>query len=158
MFPIQEIEKKLGYTFTDKSLLREAFTHSSYSGRYGGKNNERLEYLGDAVLQLVVTEWQYKKDDKATEGIANIERAVNISQGRIEIMAGSGVTAACAEQIAATGVDALHFSAKKIVPGAMQYRNPRISMGGTATVDEFALRIVDEEEVKAILNILNHIK
>jgi copper homeostasis protein len=96
--------------------------------------------------------------DKATEGIANIERAVNISQGRIEIMAGSGVTAACAEQIAATGVDALHFSAKKIVPGAMQYRNPRISMGGTATVDEFALRIVDEEEVKAILNILNHIK
>jgi copper homeostasis protein len=96
--------------------------------------------------------------DKATEGIANIERAVNISQGRIEIMAGSGVTAACAEQIAATGVDALHFSAKKIVPGAMQYRNPRISMGDTATVDEFALRIVDEEEVKAILNILNHIK
>lgn len=96
--------------------------------------------------------------DKATEGIANIERAVNISQGRIEIMAGSGVTAACAEQIAATGVDALHFSAKKIVPGAMQYRNPRISMGGTAAVDEFALRIVDEEEIKAILNILNHIK
>ena len=96
--------------------------------------------------------------DKALDGIANIERAVNISQGRIEIMAGSGVTAACAEQIAATGVDALHFSAKKIVPGAMQYRNPRISMGGTATVDEFALRIVDEEEVKAILNILNHIK
>ena len=96
--------------------------------------------------------------DKALEGIANIERAVNISQGRIEIMAGSGVTAACAEQIAATGVDALHFSAKKIVPGAMQYRNPRISMGGTAAVDEFALRIVDEEEVKAILNILNHIK
>lgn len=96
--------------------------------------------------------------DKALDGIANIVRAVAISQGCIEIMAGSGVTAACAEQIAATGVDALHFSAKKIVPGAMQYRNPRISMGGTATVDEFALRIVDEEEVKAILNILNHIK
>ena len=96
--------------------------------------------------------------DKAIDGIDNIRRAVEISRGRIEIMAGSGVTAACAEQIAATGVDALHFSAKKIVPGAMQYRNPRISMGGTAAVDEFALRIVDEEEVKAILNILNHIK
>lgn len=96
--------------------------------------------------------------DKATEGIDHIRQAVTIANGRIEIMAGSGVTAACAEQIAATGVDALHFSAKKIVPGAMQYRNPRISMGGTAAVDEFALRIVDEEEVKAILNILNHIK
>ena len=96
--------------------------------------------------------------DKALDGIDHIRQAVAIANGRIEIMAGSGVTAACAEQIAATGVDALHFSAKKIVPGAMQYRNPRISMGGTATVDEFALRIVDEEEVKAILNILNHIK
>ena len=68
MFPVEEIEEKLGYTFKNKALLKEAFTHSSYSGRYGGKNNERLEYLGDSVLQLVVTEWQYKKDKTATEG------------------------------------------------------------------------------------------
>lgn len=96
--------------------------------------------------------------DKATEGIANIERAVAIGQGHIEIMAGSGVTAACAGQLAQTGVDALHFSAKKMVPGDMRYRNPRISMGGSEAVDEFALRIVDEEEVKAILNIIKHTK
>ena len=68
MFPVEEIEEKLGYTFKNKALLKEAFTHSSYSGRYGGKNNERLEYLGDSVLQLVVTEWQYKKDKTASEG------------------------------------------------------------------------------------------
>ncbi|MBE7067695.1 MAG: ribonuclease III [Clostridiales bacterium] len=68
MFPVEEIEEKLGYTFKNKALLKEAFIHSSYSGRYGGKNNERLEYLGDSVLQLVVTEWQYKKDKTATEG------------------------------------------------------------------------------------------
>ena len=66
-------------------------------------------------------------------------------------MAGSGVTAANALQLKATGVDALHFSAKKMVMGAMEYRNPRISMGGTASVDEFALRTIDEEEVKRIL-------
>lgn len=96
--------------------------------------------------------------DKATEGIANIERAVAIGQGHIEIMAGSGVTAACAGQLAQTGVDALHFSAKKMVPGGMRHRNPRISMGGSEAVDEFALRIVDEEEVKAILNIIKHTK
>ena len=114
-----------------------------------------VEAVIEAGCNRILTSGGY---DKAIDGIDNIRRAVEISRGRIEIMAGSGVTAACAEQIAATGVDALHFSAKKIVPGAMQYRNPRISMGGTATVDEFALRIVDEEEVKAILNILNHIK
>ena len=58
-FPIQEIENKLGYEFQNKDLLKVAFTHSSYANTYGGKNNERLEYLGDSVLQLVVTEWQF---------------------------------------------------------------------------------------------------
>ena len=89
--------------------------------------------------------------DKALDGIDHIRQAVAIANGRIEIMAGSGVTAANAQQLKATGVDALHFSAKKMIMGAMKYRNPRISMGGTASVDEFALRTVDEEEVKRIL-------
>ena len=89
--------------------------------------------------------------DKALDGIDHIRQAVAIANGRIEIMAGSGVTAANALQLKATGIDALHFSAKKMVMGAMEYRNPRISMGGTAAVDEFALRTVDEEEVKRIL-------
>ena len=89
--------------------------------------------------------------DKAIDGIDHIRQAVAIANGRIEIMAGSGVTAANALQLKATGIDALHFSAKKMVMGAMEYRNPRISMGGTASVDEFALRTIDEEEVKRIL-------
>ena len=67
-FPYAEIERKIGYTFKNKALLKEAFTHSSYAHRYGGPNNERLEYLGDAVLQFAVTEWQYRKDKNATEG------------------------------------------------------------------------------------------
>ena len=74
MFPYQEIEAKLGYTFKRKQLLEEAFTHSSYAHRHGGKNNERLEYLGDSVLQLVVTEWQYKKDESASEGKLTAKR------------------------------------------------------------------------------------
>lgn len=73
-FPYLEIEKTIGYTFRDKALLKEAFTHSTYANARGGKDNERLEYLGDAVLQLVVTEWQYKDDEKATEGELTRER------------------------------------------------------------------------------------
>ena len=57
-FPIEEVEKKIGYTFKDKALLIQCFTHSSYTHRFGGENNERLEYVGDSVLQLVITEWQ----------------------------------------------------------------------------------------------------
>lgn len=91
--------------------------------------------------------------NKALDGIDHIRRAVAIANGRIEIMAGSGVTSSNAKQLAASGVDALHFSAKKTVMSAMEYRNPRISMGGTASVDEFALRTVDEEEVKRILEL-----
>jgi copper homeostasis protein len=92
--------------------------------------------------------------DKAIDGIENIRRAVEIAQGRIEIMAGSGVVAANAAQLAAVGVDALHFSAKCMVAGAMEYRNPRISMGGSDAVDEYALRTVDENEVNAILKLI----
>lgn len=91
--------------------------------------------------------------DKALDGLEHIRRAVGIADGRIEIMAGSGVTANNALQLAASGVDALHFSAKKTSMSSMQYRNPRISMGGTASIDEFALRTVDEEEIKCILQL-----
>ena len=68
MFPYGEIEKKIGYSFKNKELLLEAFTHSTYANTYGGRNNERMEYLGDAVLQLAVTEWQYERYQKADEG------------------------------------------------------------------------------------------
>lgn len=68
MFPYERIEKRIGYTFQDKSLLQEAFTHISYAHVYNAKSNERLEYLGDTVLQLIVTEWQYQQDKTANEG------------------------------------------------------------------------------------------
>lgn len=66
-FPVSEIEEKLGYVFKDKELLKRAFVHSSYAKEKKIPDNERLEYLGDAVLQLVVTEWQYARDH-ADEG------------------------------------------------------------------------------------------
>lgn len=73
-FPFEEIENKIGYAFRDKALLKEAFTHSTYANAHGGKDNERLEYLGDAVLQLVVTEWQYLRRKRAEEGDLTRER------------------------------------------------------------------------------------
>lgn len=67
-FPTQEIENKIGYVFQNKELLKIAFTHSTYVNAYGGKDNERMEYLGDAVLQLIVTEQQFLTSGK-DEGV-----------------------------------------------------------------------------------------
>ncbi|MBE5739813.1 MAG: ribonuclease III [Clostridiales bacterium] len=73
-FPYALIEEKIGYSFRNKDLLIEAFTHSTYANAFGCKDNERMEYLGDAVLQMVVTEWQYTRDKRADEGDLTKER------------------------------------------------------------------------------------
>ena len=110
-----------------------------------------VEAVIEAGCDRILTSGGY---DKAIDGIDNVRRAVEISRGRIEIMAGSGVVAANAVALKGVGVDALHFSAKKMIVGGMQYRNPRISMGGSAAVDEFSLRVVDEAEVIEILKLI----
>src|SRR3989344_580437 len=64
-------EKKINITFSDKNLLRSAFTHRSYlneNRKSGMEHNERLEFLGDAVLELIVTEYLYGKYPEKNEG------------------------------------------------------------------------------------------
>src|SRR3989338_2820199 len=59
----KKLEKKIGLKFKDDSLLRTAFMHRSYLNEHKSgtfEHNERLEFLGDAVLELVVTEYLYK--------------------------------------------------------------------------------------------------
>ncbi len=64
-------ETSTNITFTNKDLLKQAFTHRSYLNEHRGSNmehNERLEFLGDAVLELVVTHFLYKKFPQKNEG------------------------------------------------------------------------------------------
>lgn len=56
MDKISEIEKIIGYEFKDKSLLETAFTHSSYAHQYKTQSNEKLEFLGDSILNFIVAE------------------------------------------------------------------------------------------------------
>lgn len=63
---MKELKEKIGYTFKDKKLLEQALTHKSFV-KNKLKSNERLEFLGDAVLELVVTEYllnMYKNMDE----------------------------------------------------------------------------------------------
>jgi len=64
-------EQSTGITFKNKDLLRQAFTHRSYLNEHrslGIEHNERLEFLGDAVLELVITHFLYKKFPEKNEG------------------------------------------------------------------------------------------
>ncbi|MDD5145837.1 MAG: ribonuclease III [Candidatus Pacebacteria bacterium] len=71
MKDFSKLEKQLGVEFKNKNLLTQAFCHRSYLNENpdsGLENNERLEFLGDAVLELVVTEYLYEKYPKQSEG------------------------------------------------------------------------------------------
>ncbi len=83
-FPYSEIEKKINYRFKNEKLLKQAFTHSTYANAFGGEDNERMEYLGDSVLQLVVTEWQYTKDKRAPEGELTRERQKYVCESALD--------------------------------------------------------------------------
>ena len=68
---LSELEKSINYRFKDKGLLKEALTHRSYLNEnpsWGFSNNERLEFLGDAVLELASTEELFHRFPKENEG------------------------------------------------------------------------------------------
>ncbi len=70
-------EEKAGISFTDKNLLKRAFTHRSFinENKGHGEHNERLEFLGDAVLELVITDYLFRKYPETTEGELTLYRA-----------------------------------------------------------------------------------
>ena len=73
----QELEKCLDYQFENKDLIIEALTHKSYKKVF---NNERLEFLGDAVLNLIVGEFLFKKFPSSAEGELSKIRASLVNE------------------------------------------------------------------------------
>lgn len=83
-------EENAGTKFEDKSLLRQAFTHRSYINENKDsklEHNERLEFLGDAVLELVVTDFLYKKLTKSSEGEMTSLRSVLVNADTCSLVA-----------------------------------------------------------------------
>ncbi len=77
MKDLRDLEERIGYTFEKKQLIIEALTHRSYKKPY---NNERLEFLGDAVLDLVVGEFLFHKFENSDEGILSKIRASLVNE------------------------------------------------------------------------------
>ena len=78
---MQEFEKLIGYTFSDKSLLERALSHSSYANeKHSPKDsNERLEFLGDSVLGFITAEYYYK-NSSLPEGELTRLRAATVCE------------------------------------------------------------------------------
>lgn len=78
-----QAEEAIGYAFRDGELLKACFTHSTFSNVFGGRDNERLEFLGDSVVQLYITEKLYKESG-ADEGKLTDKRQKFVSQKALE--------------------------------------------------------------------------
>ncbi len=87
---LRELEKKTGYEFQDKKLLSQAMTHSSYANEHGMNKsgcNERLEFLGDAVLEVVSSDFLYHKYYKLPEGDLTKMRASIVCEPTLALCA-----------------------------------------------------------------------
>ena len=82
---LQKLQSRLGYAFRDVDLLDVALTHTSFAKGDGKakEHNERLEYLGDAVLELLVSDYIYKNYPKLNEGTMTRIRALVVCESAL---------------------------------------------------------------------------
>ena len=105
----QALEAKLGYTFRDRMMLRNALLHRSHvhvTGQERERSNERLEFLGDAVLGLVVNEELFRNFPNRSEGDLTKMKALLVCGARLSEVAGQidlGVHIRMSRSEAATG-------------------------------------------------------
>ena len=84
-----DFQKRLGHVFADAELLRQALTHASYGHekRQRTPDNQRLEFLGDAVLQLAVTAELYRRFPEMPEGRLTVQRAQRVNRNHLQALA-----------------------------------------------------------------------
>lgn len=138
---IEILEKKLDYKFLDEKLIIEALTHKSYKQPY---DNERLEFLGDAVLDLVVGEYLYKKFNKSDEGNLSKIRASLVNEAGFDKLArvlglGEYIFLSSAEENnGGREKPSLLANAFEAVMGAIYLES------GLQTVDKIAIKLIEE--------------
>ena len=85
---MEKLCEKLGYRFKDSKLLVTALTHPSFGGDHHVPHYQRLEFLGDAVLELTVSEYLYSELPEVDEGKLTRIRAALVREGSLSISTG----------------------------------------------------------------------
>ena len=174
MADLAELEEKIGYKFKKREYLRRAMTHSSYSGGKNNGSNERLEFLGDSVLQITVSQYLFTNMTGVPEGgltklrasivcenslfnFANrIELGKYILLGKGEEMTGgrtrrSILADAFEAMIAAVyldgGMDAAMEMIMRFVPSIEALKSGKVKLGDYKTVLQEIIQKNPEEKV-----------
>jgi len=148
---IDTLEKDLGYEFKDKKLIIEALTHKSYKQPY---DNERLEFLGDAVLDLVVGEYLFKKFKTSDEGNLSKIRASLVNETGFDKLAralrlGDYILLSNAEDNnGGREKSSLLSNAFEAIMGAIYLE------AGLQKVEEIAIRLIEENHKEISLDSL----
>lgn len=79
-YNLEAFEKDIGYTFKNKELLKTALTHTSYAYENKVKSYERLEYLGDSILEFISSKYLFENFEKLTEGEMTKVRAYAVCE------------------------------------------------------------------------------
>ena len=77
---MEEIEKSIGYNFKNKELLERALTHTSYANENGLKSNEKLEFMGDSILEFISSKYMYTHFPQLNEGQLSKLRATVVCE------------------------------------------------------------------------------
>lgn len=148
---VQALEERIGYTFTNRELLLRALTHTSYANEHkGGRDgsNERLEFLGDSVLSLLVCDYLYNTYPTLPEGRLTLlrknvvcQRALADYATRLEL--GSFLRLGKGEEKDGREKPKLLEDAFEALLGALY-----LDSGSLPLVAEFALPFVKDELLK----------
>ena len=84
---LQKLEDSIGYTFKNKSLLENALTHTSYANEHKISSNEKLEFLGDSILEFISSKYIYNNYPKLKEGEMTKVRAEVVCEDSLYVVA-----------------------------------------------------------------------
>ena len=77
---LEELEEDIGYKFKNINLLKNALTHTSYANEHNIQSNEKLEFLGDSILEFISSDYMYKKYTTLKEGEMTKVRATVVCE------------------------------------------------------------------------------
>ena len=158
----EKLEKDIGYTFKNKELLNQALTHTSYAYENGKESNEKLEFLGDSILEFVSSNYLYKTYPNLKEGEMTKVRASVVCEASLHKIAkkhnfsdflnlGKSERTTCKEgrpAILADSVEAV--IAAMYIDGGLQYAEKFIIENLKEDI-EIAVHHVGEKDYKTVL-------
>lgn len=149
---IQEIERILQYSFENKKLLEQAFTHSSYANLENVADNERMEFFGDAILEYLSSEYLFANFEKCSEGELSAMRAKLVSaEGLYPIVDKLGLMQYL---IVATNSGLNGELSRKTAANLFEATLCAIYLdGGIGSAREFVLRVMGQSLQNAVLTL-----